>query len=354
MYDLLFTGDCFVRSKDGNIPFTKEVVEMMQGSANVCVNLETTVGTGGVKAPKAYNFQIPPNSLNYLKEGGVNITSVANNHSLDYGEEGFKQTIENLKQENFQIIGEVNNNVYTIKVNDVTYCISSYYGGGGVMPACSETAILNNIKKYRSTSGVMIVCLHWGEEYSAYPKPKQQQLARKLIENGVDVIIGHHPHVPQGVEIYKGKLIFYSLGNFNLFVNHPYAEKLTETKYGYCVGINFSLDHGLQYEIIPIYINELWQPELIESEAEKNKFNKYLTEISNPLPKGVSNSFYYSHSAKHIFKNYYPSWRKQIKEQGAKRLFDMIKWHIHPATLVYYWGVVMSIFVKNPKLDKIK
>jgi poly-gamma-glutamate synthesis protein (capsule biosynthesis protein) len=350
MLDILFTGDCFVRSKDNGAPFTKGIIELMLNSANVCVNLETTVGIGGEKAPKAYNFQIPPQNLKYLKDSGVNITSVANNHSLDYGEKGFKQTINNLKND-FLIIGGANDNECIFKVNDIKYYISSYYGNGSVMSACDETTILNNIKKHRLSSDVVIVCMHWGEEYSAYPKPKQQQLARKLIDNGVDVIIGHHPHVPQGFELYKGKFIFYSLGNFNFNVEHPYHDKLTTTKYGYCVGLKYTSDNGLMYEIIPIHINRLWQPEIIEIEAEEIRFNKYFAEISKPLPKGVSNVFYYAHSAKHIFKNYYPSWRKQIKEQGVKQVIDMIKWHIHPSTYRYYFGVILSLFVKNPRFD---
>lgn len=350
MYDILFTGDCFVRTFGGGNPFTEGIANLMRNSKNVCVNLETTVGVGGAKIPKAYNFQVPPQNLQYLKDCGVNITSVANNHSLDYGEEGFSQTLENLKKNDFHVIGSAEDNVCIVKANDVSYCISSYFGYGGSMSACNESTILNNIKKYRSSTDIVIVCLHWGEEYSAYPKPKQQQLARKLIDNGVDVVIGHHPHVPQGIEEYKGKYILYSLGNFNFNVEHPYHDKKTETKYGYCVGLYHTKDKGLQYDIIPIHINKQWQPEIIEEKSVQDSLVKYLEEISTPLPREINPVYYYSHSAIHIFKNYYPSWHKQIKEQGKKVVLDMIKWHIHPTTFVYYIGVLMSAFVKKTKL----
>lgn len=350
MYDILFTGDCFVHSLDGGNPFTEGIRNLMRKSKNVCINLETTVGVGGAKIPKAYNFQVPPYNLQYLKDCGVNITSVANNHSLDYGEQGFHQTKENLRKNEFHVIGGSEDNVCVVKAKEITYCISSFFGYGGAMSACDESTILNNIQKYRSSCDVVIVCLHWGEEYSAFPKPKQQQLARKLIDNGVDVIIGHHPHVPQGMEIYKGKLIFYSLGNFNFNVEHPYHDKKTETKYGYCVGIYHSEYKGLQYDIIPIHINKQWKPEIVEDKSTKDSINKYLDEISKPLQKGINALYYYSHSAIHIFKNYYPSWHKQIKEQGNKVVIDMIKWHIHPTTFVYYAGILMSVFVNKTRL----
>ena len=349
MCDLLFTGDCFVQTRDGSAPFARSMKEIMNDASNVCVNLETTVGSGGTKIPKAYNFQVPPKNLIYLKDYGVTITSVANNHSLDYGVEGFHKTIENLRNNDFNIIGSKDTNVCIIHSNDISYCISSYYGYGGAIPACNEDTILANIKQYRQTSDVIIVCVHWGEEYSAFPKPKQQRLARKLIDNGVDVIIGHHPHVPQGVEIYKEKPIFYSLGNFNFNVEHPYHNKLSTTKIGYCVQLSFSRVEGLKYDIVPICINELWQPKLMTSDAENKRFNDYLLAISKPLLNGVTNIFYYSHSSIHIFRNYYPSWRKQIKEQGFNRVVDMIKWHLHPSTFIYYAGAIMSLFVRNPK-----
>lgn len=144
MYDILFTGDCFIRASNGNNPFTEGVMNIMHNSKNVCINLETTVGVGA-KIPKAYNFQVTPQNLQYLKDCGVNRTSVANNHSLDYGEQGFRQTLENLKKNDFHVIGSVNDNVCVVKANDVTYCISSYFGYGGTMSACSESTILNNL-----------------------------------------------------------------------------------------------------------------------------------------------------------------------------------------------------------------
>lgn len=346
-FDILFTGDCFVQSKDNRTPFLKGITGLMLESSNVCVNLETTVGVGGTKVPKAVNFQISPDNLNYLKDNGSIIASVANNHSMDYGEEGFLKTLENLNNNGLSIIGATDNNVKLFKLGGVSYCVSSYYGGGGVISACKENNILDNILKYRSTSDIIIVCLHWGEEYSAYPKPKQQLLARKLIDNGVDVIIGHHPHVPQGMEEYNGKPIFYSLGNFNFNVQHPYHDKLITTKYGYCVGISHDANGKMKYDIIPIHINENWQPEIITEANEIERFINYFSSISKPLSKGVSSIFYYSHSSIHIFRNYYPSWKKQIREQGLKQVIDMARWHIKPSTFAYYAGLLLYPFTKH-------
>ena len=349
---LLFTGDTFLsvnsdRNCLSNSPFSASIVDLFRASNNVCVNLETTVGTGGVKVAKAYNFQAFPDSLKYLTQNRVNVCSLANNHSLDFGEDGLKQTIRYLKEEGIGFIGTEECNRKDIIASGKKVRICSYYGNQKGIARINKQEILNDIYHHKSEVDYVFVCLHWGEEYVAYPSLEQQQMAHAFVDAGANAVIGHHPHVMQGYEEYHGGYIFYSLGNFNFFVDHPYAKKLVETTKAYCVGFEINDAGDIQYQIIPININDNWQPEVITDENEKSRFHNYIELISNPLETGITNSFYLTEVAPHYFKNHLPSWKKRVKNYGLGHLGEMVKWLIHPITYKYYAGMIMSLFHKT-------
>ena len=121
-----------------------------------------------------------PDSANGLKQAGFNVVSVTNNHSMDHGIEAFEETIETLRVRNIMPVGLIDSS-------------------GNCIPHVVQRA------------GVF---LHWGNEYIQRPSPEQVRLAHTLIDNGADIISGHHPHCLQGIENYKSRLIVYSLGNF--------------------------------------------------------------------------------------------------------------------------------------------
>lgn len=148
--------------------------------------------------------------------------------------------------------------------------------------------MLLNSKAHRK-----IVNLHWGYEHSDTPAPFQRELAHRLIDAGADIIIGHHPHVPQGEEIYKGKHIYYSLGNFNFW---QFDTKTTENnRWGYMV--NYDLVSG-DTKTIPYRINKNYQPYRISCEEEADLFSKL-----NHLSEAASNVNF-----RKWFKMEYASW----------------------------------------------
>ena len=209
MRTLLFTGDTFLSVNSLRIgkvilPFMPTIVEMFTNSKHVCINLETTVGTGGTKVPKAYNFQTPPNALKWLTDNNVFICSLANNHSLDYGEMGLKQTIEYLKGEGISFIGTEECNQKDIIVGGNTIRICSYFGNQQGIAGINKQKIVDDLIRHKGEVDYVFVCLHWGEEYVAYPSPEQQQMAHDFIDAGAKAVIGHHPHVMQGYEVYHG------------------------------------------------------------------------------------------------------------------------------------------------------
>lgn len=351
MYDFLFTGDIFLKinnlQMEGGNPFTNSIMMLFKQTHNICINLETTVGEGGTKVAKAYNFQASPTALDYLLDNHIEICSLANNHSLDYGEDGLKKTIVNLRERGLSVIGTEKFNLKQLKIGEKNVSICSYYGNSKGLSRLNKNEIIEDIKKYKRVSEYVFVCLHWGEEYVAYPSPDQQGIAHALVDAGADVIIGHHPHVMQGYEKYKNGVIFYSLGNFNFFVDHPYAKRLIETTKAYAVCFIIDSNEGLKYDIIPININDNWQPEVISDTDEKKRFLNYFNSISKRLTRNIGSAFYLSESSPHFFHNHLPSWKKRIKNYGNGQLVSMIKWMIHPTIYKYYIGYLISLFHKT-------
>lgn len=343
MFDLLFTGDTFLMTKDNSSPFKDEILSLFESSKYCCLNLETTVGCGNNKVAKAYTFQVPPESLSFINDNCV--LSVANNHSLDYNITGFSETIDNLERRNINYIGAEKNNVFICEIGNEKCCISSYYGNSDCIAKLNVERIVSEVKEHKKYFKYIFVCLHWGEEYSTFPRPSQQETAHRIIDAGANVVIGHHPHVPQGYERYKDGLIFYSLGNFNFNVAHPYHNRLDTTKIAYCVSIN--MDNQIQYKIIPIHIDDCYRPELFKDPQSTKRFCLYLDSISNPLRGKIGWLYYYANVSNHFFYNHMPSWKKRIKKYGNSERKKMIKWLFSIATIPYCVGLLLSPFYKK-------
>lgn len=193
-------------------------------------NLEYPLSTSGEPARNKINLGV--DKPNILETFGKfpRAVNLANNHIMDYGEEAYSSTLIYLKNNNIGYFGAGNttnnyNNPY-IYLNDDSKKIALF---GYTCPSAhpvfgSETKngsayldvdkIIDDIKKYRDIVDFIVVNLHWGDEEIKYPKPTDVLIGHKLIDNGVDLIIGHHSHVIQSVEKYKNKYIFYGIGNF--------------------------------------------------------------------------------------------------------------------------------------------
>jgi poly-gamma-glutamate synthesis protein (capsule biosynthesis protein) len=167
------------------------------------------------------DFYGSPKFACFLKKCGINVLNVANNHILEHGKIGYRETLKTLVGSGIEVIGDKNKILYLHKDN----CKIAIAGFCDVDLDIFENddcfSVLNeqNLKftlhdMIVSKTDLKIFCFHWGNEYIHKPSMKQRELAFKLIDAGVDVIIGHHPHVIQPYEKYKNGHIFYSLGNF--------------------------------------------------------------------------------------------------------------------------------------------
>ena len=160
---------------------------------------------------KKYCHLGKPDYLTALLAGGVDAVSFANNHNIDYGLQGFEDTLDAC--DSFNLPVAYYDNVTRITVNGLTVGIVS-----ADATYCSldvvEGYLRNAIADLRVDCDLIASCMHWGNNYEAFPNEEQRYLGHLCIDLGADLVIGNHAHILQGVERYKGRYIFYSLGNF--------------------------------------------------------------------------------------------------------------------------------------------
>lgn len=220
------------KGKDIAKCLSKDVLKEMREADIMMLNNEFAYSKRGTKTPdKSYTFLADPSRVDILKEMGVDIVSLANNHALDYGPDALEDTFTTLEDAGIDYVGAGENMArakapvyYTIgdktiafvAASRVVYAVSWYASenGLGMVGTYDPALILESIKEAKANSDYVVIYVHWGVERENYPVKYQRELAQKYIDAGADAVIGCHPHVMQGVEFYKGKPIAYSLGNF--------------------------------------------------------------------------------------------------------------------------------------------
>jgi poly-gamma-glutamate synthesis protein (capsule biosynthesis protein) len=236
------------------------VKKLLSGSNIIFGNLESVLSDRGKK--ECYDSLMlrgSPDFVEQLKNAGFNLLNIANNHIQQHGDEPFLDTIELLNKNGIGAVGskDLQPKIFVFGDIRVTFCGYSLrpeqYADKTIYAKEDEDKILSDVIKIKGNVDYLIISLHWGDEYISFPSAEQIAFAHKLIDNGAGVIIGHHPHVLQGVEKYKGGIIAYSLGNF---VSDMCQKK---TKTTFILKLTLGRD-AINYELIPCRINNNYQP----------------------------------------------------------------------------------------------
>jgi Bacterial capsule synthesis protein PGA_cap len=199
------------------------------------VNLETAVTDGGTPAPKEFTFRAPPSAFTALKGAGVDVATMANNHGMDFGVSGLRDSLAAAKAARFPVIGIGGNAAdafapwrttvkgQRIAVLGATQVLDSnlaaaWTAGGagkpGLASAYEEDRLLAAVRAARADADTLVVDLHWGRELNGCPIDRQRTLAAKLVAAGADVVVGSHAHILLGGGYLRGAYIHYGLGNF--------------------------------------------------------------------------------------------------------------------------------------------
>ena len=264
--------------------FFKGVRSVFQNDDLTLVNLETTLTTAKKKAKKTFRFKGEPSYVNILTEGGVEMVNISNNHIYDYLEQGFQETLEVLSRADVDYSGEGQIAYYEAKGITIASIGYSWWSTG------IKDGLAEDIETARSKADIVIVSFHWGKERSYYPNSTQITLGRYAVDRGADIVVGHHPHVIQGIDYYKGKYIVYSLGNFCFGGNRNPADKDTfifQNKFLFLDG-ELSESQGIIHPCSLSSTNHVndFQPVLLEGEDGERVINRIL-EYSGRLKYGI-------------------------------------------------------------------
>ncbi len=283
---------------DPNFPFQK--IQSEFNKADVLFgNLECTLSTRGLEKNNYHSIQMrgQPEYITGLVNAGFDVLNLANNHSMQHGEDTFKETVDILSEHKINNCGSANNNKTqsipglveknNLKIAFLGYSLRprQYFEQAPLYAEGSTAGIKNDIHRIKGEADIVIVSLHWGDEFIDHPSPEEVKLAYNIIDSGADLIIGHHPHVLRGIEKYNNGYIVYSLGNF--VCDMSWDESLRQTMIFSCDLSSSGVDN---IEYTPVYINNDFQPELLSGKDRELVLNK-INQLSQSLASSSTDDF---------------------------------------------------------------
>ncbi len=292
---IVFAGDVLIKAameqrydEEGIAGLVSEELLAEMRNADVCmVNNEFQFSTRGTPMEdKQFTFRTDPEYVQVMLDMGVDIVSLANNHSLDYGLEALEDTFNTLDNAGILYAGagateERAKALQVVEVNGLKFGflaatrvipISQWnveYREPGLFTTYDDTGLIARIEAAQEECDFLTVYVHWGEEKEEYYQEYQTTIAQHCFEAGADLVIGAHPHVLQGIEFMDGKPVFYSLGNY------IFAHSIEQTA---MVKVEIWADGEAVYSLIPAYARGLKTQMLTGSKAE-NLFD-YMNELS--------------------------------------------------------------------------
>ena len=219
------------------------------------------------------HLRAQPEAVDGLAWAGINAVNLANNHIMQHGSAAVHETIELLRRNGiaFTGIADTDAGIQNLSIMErkgvrlgllgYNFRPEQYKQSARIDVVGHGDSICSDIEEIRNSVDFLILSLHWGEEFIRRPSAQQVKLGRRFIDAGAHVLLGHHPHVVQGIEKYRGRIIAYSLGDFvfDLWPEHLRKSMILR------LFLNDPTD--IEYEIVPVLINRNWQPELLSGAA---------------------------------------------------------------------------------------
>lgn len=308
------------RLRQGNLtdPF-EHVKHLLRKGDIVMGNLETVLS----KSTNRYglnriNMRGEPSWAKLIAEAGFNVIFVANNHAMQHGIAAWYESIRNLREAGINVVGIKRDPILILECKGMRIAILGFslrppqYGFLSP-PYCLASAeeVRERTRQAKEKADIVILSLHWGDEYSSWPSPRQLQIGESFIQSGATLIVGHHPHVLQGVEWKENGIIAYSLGNF---VSSMIAKRARETA---ILSLYLSEKEMKGLKLIPVLIGEDSRPYLLEpgeGESIMELIEKYNARIT--LSKRA---------------NAQTAYLKEIKKSLKEFRSELMRW------LIYNW-----------------
>jgi poly-gamma-glutamate synthesis protein (capsule biosynthesis protein) len=232
--DVHFEGRLASRLADNPRTVFAQAAPGLRRADLTMVNLETAITTGGTQQDKEFTFSAPPRALTALRDAGVDVATMANNHGADYGAAGLRDTFRAIRARHFAVIGVGKNAAaafapYRTTVNGVKLAIFaadqvqdettlSLFSAGAGNPGVAnayEPRLIRAVREAKRAGYVVVVYVHWGIEFQTCPSSDQSTLASRLAAASASAVVGAHAHVLQGAGwLPNGSYVAYGLGNY--------------------------------------------------------------------------------------------------------------------------------------------
>lgn len=279
--DLMLGGrtEPFLKEFGPAYPFTDVLPFLSQADITVG-NLESPISQRGAAVPnKKFTLRAGPIAVQALKQAGIRVVTLANNHSMDFGPLALQDTLSILDDNGILYTGagmdladarapaivKAKGKTLAFLSYSLTFPLEFYASARrpGTAPGYADF-VREDIEKIRAAADLVIVSFHWGAELMTTAKDYQIELGRASIDWGADLVLGHHPHVLQELEVYKGRLIAYSLGNF------VFGSESNRTNTSMILLLTFQGNMLARVEAVPIDVNNYrvkYRPRVLEGKA---------------------------------------------------------------------------------------
>lgn len=260
---LLFLGDLMfdryirqIAEKKGSDFIFEKMVDLLGNNDLVIANLEGPITDNASRSINTevgekghFSFTFDKSLGEILFKHKIKLVNIGNNHILNFGESGLGQTKKYLAENGVEYFGDPKSDKNYL-VKDVNGFRIGFVSYNQFREDAEKT--ISDIKEVKNKADVIVVYTHWGKEYEKNPSDNTKNLAHSFIEAGADLIIGSHPHVTQEKEEYKGKMIYYSLGNF--IFDQYFSE---ETMHGLAVRVKINPENkNLEFQEIPLFLEK--------------------------------------------------------------------------------------------------
>lgn len=272
-------ADLFAKKNFGSV--FSEVRDVVSSADLAVVNLECPVGGSTPIQKVGPCLQCGEEALEALRYAGFSCVTLANNHIRDYGDEGVRNTLEKTREYSLNSVGAGLNAAEAskflvceaggIRVAIINCCEREFsIAGPGAAGACAldPVAQYHSIQEVREVADKVVVIVHGGYERCPFPSPRMAGTYKFFIDAGVDAVLNHHQHCYSGYEVYKGKPIFYGLGNFCF---EPFGDEDRNWHEGYMVELTFSPSSAdPSFRLIP-FIQSLGEPSVRLMEGDESR-----------------------------------------------------------------------------------
>lgn len=248
-----------------------DVLVLLRNTDVNIINLETTLTTSTKKVSKVFNYKADPDKVQSLIEAKIDVSNLANNHILDFSEEGLIETISTLDKAGIKHVGAGINKTEAlkpviIKKNNITIGIIGYTDnepgweakenkpGTNYVEVDDFERIEKEIEKLRAKVDILIFTIHWGPNMRKKPTTEFRNFAYEIMNKGVDILHGHSAHIFQGIEIYNKKLILYDTGDF---VDDYYVTPSLRNDQSFLYLVEVDKEGLRKIELIPVVISRM-------------------------------------------------------------------------------------------------